>query len=527
MTIGVADIERWDPGALRDVARAATARALCAEETAAGLAVLPVVAGWDGVAAEAARRALEPIRAGVESHAGQARAVAAAAALAADRIERLKSDLRALRDDAGGPGPDVTDRLRAVLDEAERIDADLAEAIAAAGDTAPAPDRPGQPHDGWAAGDRRRWWESLSPAERDRQITADPERIGNLDGVPAADRDRANRAVLAADISGARGAARRTNALAVADGLTANRTRTGADTLLLAYQPVRFGGQGRAVVAIGDPDTAGHTAVVVPGTGSSVASGWLSHSTDAANLFTEMVAAAGPAAGASVVAWMGYDAPDSLADPRVGAAGLARRGGELLAADVAALSATAGRPAHLTVVGHSYGATTVADAAARYGMAADDVVLLGAPGTDLARRAEDFGLRGGGRVYVGSASGDPVTWAAGLGGRLPITGLGADPAADGFGSTRFKAESPQFGWRTAEDHTRYFDVGSESLYSMGDIAAGHGSALQQHGMTAEHRGPLLGPLAARLGLPTWSDPLADPELRRAATGGHAHTGPGG
>jgi len=76
------------------------------------------------------------------------------------------------------------------------------------------------------------------------------------------------------------------------------------------------------------------------------------------------------------------------------------------------------------------------------------------------------------------------------------------------------------------DHGRYFESGSESLFSMAEIAAGQGAELQRLGMTAPHRGGLLGSLAARLGLPNWSDPLSDPELYRPATSGHQHR-PGG
>lgn len=232
----------------------------------------------------------------------------------------------------------------------------------------------------------------------------------------------------------------------------------------------------------------------------------------------------------SVVAWMGYDAPDSMLDPRVATPDLAHRGAALLAADANAMSLTRRAGAALTVVGHSYGSTTVADAAAGYGMHARDIVLIGSPGTDMARTAEDFHLSPGGHVYVGSASTDPVTTLSGLPGPLPNgipllgVGLGADPAADGFGSTRFKAEVPGFTWQTWTEHSRYYDPGSESLYSIADVAAGDGAALQDHGMTAPHRPGLLGSLGTRLGLPNWSSPLVDPELSRPATTGHFHSG---
>ena len=108
---------------------------------------------------------------------------------------------------------------------------------------------------------------------------------------------------------------------------------------------------------------------------------------------------------------MGYDAPDGFSDPDVAAPGNARDGGGFLAADVNGLWVTHSPDVqqHVTVIGHSYGSTTVADAFAQSGMHANDAVLLGCPGTDLARSAADFHLDGG-QVYVGSASSDPVSW---------------------------------------------------------------------------------------------------------------------
>lgn len=232
--------------------------------------------------------------------------------------------------------------------------------------------------------------------------------------------------------------------------------------------------------------------MVVPGTGNSVGSGWLAHD-DAIRLYNEM-RLADPTASRAVVAWMGYDAPDALWDPRVGTTALAREGGQLLAADVNALNATRDGAGHITVFGHSYGSTTVADAAAGFGMKTDDVVLVGSPGTDLARSAADFHLNPGGHLYVGAASSDPVTHLGGLP-QTPVPGtgwsvaLGADPALDGYGSTRFKAEVPGL-TSPIGDHSQYYTPRSESLYSMAEIATGNGDALAQHDMIARHRIPL-------------------------------------
>jgi len=581
MTLAVADIDRWDPATVRDVAAAATSRADAAAETSLALATLPAFALWDGLAAAAAHASMAATRAELEAHAEEARAVARAAERAAEEIDSLKADLRRLEDDAhrahldidresstilptpGLPGRGaqinagadlLSARLAEIIDRANRVDTELTQAISLAEQWAP-PRSPAAPTEGPAALPAEaiaRWWDSLIDSERAALISANPERYGNYDGIPVADRDTANRMAMAADLQRVTDAAaqhrvtvaevvanpqrygltpaqmtRYANATRVQLGLDQNAELAGSPTLLWIYRPEAFGGQGRAAIAIGNPDTADDTAVVVPGTSTSVASGWLTDP-DAALLHQEL-ARTEPGSAHSVIAWMGFDAPNSLVDPRVTQPDLARQGGAALASDVNALASTHLGEDHVTVIGHSYGSTAVADAAAGSGMRADDIVLVGSPGTDLARTAADFHLPEDGRVYVGSASTDPVTAIAGINGTLPFTGqptlevgLGADPAADGFGSTRFKAEVPGWTWKPWTEHTGYFDAGSESLFSIADVTSGNGELLEDHGMTAPHRDGLLGSLSTALGLPSWSIPLTDPEVGRPGTSGHFH-----
>ncbi|MDT5075685.1 MAG: hypothetical protein QOJ80_322 [Mycobacterium sp.] len=388
----------------------------------------------------------------------------------------------------------------------------------------------------------KKWWDSVPPDRQRYLLEHWDEKLGNLDGIPVADRDFANQRVMERDIARpaevakSRGVTveevmahpelygmdgvmmdRYNNAVQVKKGLAHGTEQTGAQTYLQVYEPDKFGGAGRAAIAIGNPDDAANTAVMVPGTSHSVTEGWLS-SDDATNVYKE-TRAADPGRPVSVIAWMGYDAPDSLIDPQVGQTGLAHQGGQLLASDVNALAATHhdGVPSHITAIGHSYGSTTVADAAAGYGMHVNDVVLVGCPGTDMASSASDFHLPDGGHVYVGAASTDPITFLGGVGqAHIPGTdvtvALGADPSVDGFGSTRFKAEVPGF---TLNDHSYYYKPGTESLFSIGDIASGHGDALEHDGMTAPHR-TSLPPIP-------FVPPIDfDPELYRPPTSGHQH-----
>jgi len=540
VSLRLADIERWDPQAVRAVADAAAGHA---ESVVAAANVLAAVTeiGWEGAASESAREVVGQTGVELRFQADQTLAIAGAIAPGAERIAAIKARLRVLEagvraahldiDRVAGvvmpAGSETATALQLGLDgligDAEALDAELTRALGQSA-AAPVPRTPAGP--AVPGGDRppaevKRWWDSQSAVQREALLATRAAELGNLDGIPVADRDRANRAVLAGDHG--------TAADAVREALELNGLRTGAGVLLLLYQPKAFGGQGRAAIAVGNPDTAAHTAVLVPGTAHNVTSGWLGEMS-VSNVFNEMTVAAEPAEPVSVVAWMGYDAPDSLLDPRVALPGLARTGGALLAGDLRALAVTAQRDSHTTVVGHSYGSTTVANAAAGFQMPADDVVLVGCPGTDLAGTAADFGLPRGGRVYVGSASGDPVTYLAGIrGGSAGIDpvgvqiGLGADPAADGFGSTRFKAEMPGIGRQPWADHTGYFDPGSESLYSIVGIAAGDGALLGEHGMTAPHRSSVVGRVASALGLPNWANPITDPELLRPAATGHSHT----
>jgi uncharacterized protein YukE len=385
----------------------------------------------------------------------------------------------------------------------------------------------------------KEWWKSLPQDKKDQLLRDWPDKLGNLDGIHVTNRSTANKTIMQRDIdrpaqvAAARGVTvdevlahpdkygmagpmmdRYNNALKVQEALTKDAERTGAPTFLQVYDPEAFGGDGRAAIAMSDPDHADNTAVVVPGTGNSVGAGWLGGD-DAVNLYNE-AKAADRSHSTAVVAWMGYDAPDSPLDPRIGATALAHEGGQLLASDVNALNATHEGSGHMTVLGHSYGSTTVSDAAAGYGMHTDDVVLVGSPGTDMAHSAADFHLNEGGHLYVGAASSDPVTQLGSIP-QVPVPGtdwsvsLGDDPAMDGYGSTRFKAEVPGLTFPLS-DHSQYYAPGSESLFSMSDIVSGHGDALEHDGMTAPHRIPELS------GIPV----LSDPETYRPGTSGHTH-----
>ncbi|GAA1876185.1 alpha/beta hydrolase [Lapillicoccus jejuensis] len=439
----------------------------------------------------------------------------------------------------------------------------------------------------------RAFWATLTGSERARLLAGDPARWGATDGVPVRDRDLANRRLLQADLAAGAALLARAGLPGVGDpeqldallrGLTLEqRVRlagaagvappwsplgagtlllppdvlralsvygsalgtagalglaAGVPALLLLYAPRAFAHgsrtDGRVAVAYGDPDTASDVAVCVPGLESSAAK--LDQvGQDAVRLQRE-AQAVDPTRSSAVVAWQGYDAPEWTSV--VGQA-RARAGGDLLAVDVAALVAThAGGHAdpdpHLTVVGHSYGSTTTGLALQHSGLAAsvDDVVVIGSPGLGgTATTVEGLGVTPA-HLYVGSASRDVIHLASG-------TTLGTDPLAPGVGAVRFAAESVHrddpglLDALGVADHSRYYDPGSESLWSLGAVAAGHGQDLAGEGMVVDGPGrarswtdpPPFAPGLRGLPLPPGvpvPPPYDDPEARRAPTGGHVH-----
>lgn len=327
-----------------------------------------------------------------------------------------------------------------------------------------------------------RWWAGLRAAEQAAVLVALPGPLGALAGLPAVVRDQANRLALARDLS-ALGWRERESALTAAQRRILRLDRRidsalagDSDALLYDYDPDAFDTDGAVSVFTADPATADHVAVLVPG--------FTSDASDLPDLLerAEWLEAAAGSHGEStaVLAWLGYDAPDNLlgdADAtRVLTASAAEQGGGLLAELTDDLYA-GDHPRHLTVIGHSYGSTTAALAAAHEGLRADDLVLLGSPGAGPGVHNVDGLGMSGGHVWVGANSRDPVAslgdhgW---VGGSDVGVGLGHDPAEEDFGATRFHAESaPGADSGPLAAHGSYFEPGGESLANLGAIVSGH------------------------------------------------------
>lgn len=375
-------------------------------------------------------------------------------------------------------------------------------------------DRVSVPPPGTAPQDVRAWWQHLTRAQRLALIAASPALLGNLDGLPAAVRDLANRTRLGRDLAELRAipTSRRTateqdrldNARATQKALDQMRitdplTGDPVPVQLYVYDPDSFDRDGRVAISVGDLDTAHDVGITVPGFGTDMQSA-PDQAPKAINLYqaTRFLNLHDTVA---TMFWIGYDAPDAAdgtgdgdgvgVGAKVITDGLARAGGDRLRDLVDGVVAMRPDDPHLTVIGHSYGSTTAADGASVTDPGKiDDLILVGSPGAGAGHdHAADLGTQ----VWVGRNSADPITdlgedgwW--GLGhpdpaGALPTLGLGTDPASDDFGGIRFAAEDPG---RDAggvagllADHTSYFDHNTEALANMAHIVGGDDDEVQQ------------------------------------------------
>jgi uncharacterized protein YukE len=558
VSVSVSTVEASNPDALTTAAGQLTTKIGQLDTTIAAQrqALAQLKASWQGTASDAAVAKAERDLAKQETLSARLQALQTALQNGGSQLWSARSGMLQVVGMLRGTGWTVTDDGRAIpppfppilklfapaftaviqrlLQLFSEIDASTAAAVAAAmgGPSPSAP--PGTPAlptppPGASPEQFNQWWKSLSEDDKKRVIDAHPRGLGNLDGLPVEVRSELNKRVMEDDIACVENVARDRgvsadevvhnpekyglnladatayqNAVKTKDGLKHQADSGNPDrprpVFLFGYDPLGSNGEGTAAIALGNPDTADNIGVIVPGTGSSVSSGWLSSGrNDGINLLDQM-SKADPTKQNAVLLWMGYDAPDGFSDIRIANPELARAGGALLAGDVNSLGVTHLKPGtpNITVLGHSYGSTTVADAFAGSGMKATNAVLIGCPGTDLAHSAAGFHLQGG-QVYVGNASTDPVGWIGASDVAAPLVngpladplgvsaGLGSDPPAESFGAVRFHAEAPGSDYLDTDDHSYYYTMGSESLYSMAAISSGHGDALGELGMLAPER----------------------------------------
>lgn len=244
--------------------------------------------------------------------------------------------------------------------------------------------------------------------------------FAGLDGVPAAQRDIASRAVLSAavrdperlyrlmglaDTYGAVSLDEFTEqVIALRDGL--NRADQLAGRLKVPSaaiaQLVGFGVSNGALVAavvLGDLDTASNVTVNVPGAMTTLDS--MSEKVRAANGLLGTARKHRRTESFAVVSWIGYRAPGVIEVPRQDRA---HAGGANLASFLDGIhDSRSTAPRSVTVLGHSYGSTTAAEALAQTRHRVDSFVTYGSVGFTDTTRPEHLNVD---RVYAAEGTND-------------------------------------------------------------------------------------------------------------------------
>ncbi|MGH3873871.1 MAG: alpha/beta hydrolase [Pseudonocardiaceae bacterium] len=360
------------------------------------------------------------------------------------------------------------------------------------------------------------WWKGLTPYQQRELIAEHPEQIGNLDGIPTEVRHEANRSVLASEatrlderiaelkheepenlaaIFEIRALEEQRKDLAVIEQrLDAPVGEGKQHAYLLGFDP---DGNGRAIVAMGDPDTADNIVTFVPGTGAGLSSA--GDYMAKADLMATEANALDPSSPTSSIMWIGYDAPQDIVKwpPGSGDAissDFAERGAPALDSFQDGLRATHQGPrSHNTVLGHSYGSTVVGYTAKDHGLDADDVIFVGSPGVGVEKAAE-LGI-GKDHVWSSHAKNDPIQFGVNPGDLLAHKQQvdlihGHNPSDPDFGGRTFTSDpgKPLITWKErswgpmplpptpefhGDAHSQYWDPRSASLKNMTAIITGH------------------------------------------------------
>ena len=350
------------------------------------------------------------------------------------------------------------------------------------------------------------WWKGLTKTEQDRLIQDSPTIIGNLNGVPYAQRNLANQDALAEaekdpNLTDAQKSTVAEVEKALSQGGKGSAPRSLVDFNLGANPPL-------AAVAIGNVDTADDVTVAVPGMGNYASSSMATWTTAAQNLYNQQQMYVDPGHSHAVIAWIGYQTPPldvsvvgGLANDRTGVApdsvmanNLAQQGAPRLASELDGIRDTrVGEDAtipRVAVVAHSYGTTTAAYALTQTKYDVSSVDFVASAGIDQkvvpnASYLHVVTSNGHEQVYATQSSADDVATLGRLGsGR-------ADPENGSFGAMTYGSDGSG-SYTAVEGHDAigsglafplvsaggghgYFDTGTESLQNMAVASTGSGS----------------------------------------------------
>jgi hypothetical protein len=388
-----------------------------------------------------------------------------------------------------------TNQLGELLTRAESIDRETAKAL---GDLPPTPGSgvtvppiskdelagmkgksPKEVHD---------WWEKLTREQQDQAIKDFPRDVGWLDGVPAVDRDKANRIGLDQvkqdlqdQLANSSSWLERTKLEKELDRVQTIEnalTKVGPRGYLLGFDPTSYNDDGKLILAIGNPDTARNTGVWVPGLSTTLGTtdGNVKRMIDMTNAADSLTP--NQPNDVSTVYWLGYDAPD-LDNTSVLQSDRSMAGRDSYLNFMQSLRVTHDSDVgHLVAMGHSYGSTVVGEAAKTGQLPVDDIVVAGSPGMHVDNASQL--MTDPRHVWAGASDSDPVANSGALldsGNDVvdssPLKEFvetkadashGLAPSDQSFGGNVWKADT--------KGHTHYWENGSESLNNQARVLAG-------------------------------------------------------
>jgi pimeloyl-ACP methyl ester carboxylesterase len=346
-----------------------------------------------------------------------------------------------------------------------------------------------------AASEVTTWWTRTSPTARAALSKDLPGVVGNLEGVPYAVRDVANRTFLSQTVFAIRAQLDAGVGRAMEDELQVRLKMLGAveRSLLTGASGERrylvaldVTGQGRAVISVGDLTDADYVSFFVPGMYVGVADqlvDWTAWADNSLTVQEDWLDRFGTPGEVATVAWIGYHTPTVV---NIAGMDLAYQGRDALTASLDGLHAirdpagivAQGTPdpsvvaersgPYVTIVAHSYGSTAAMLALQQNDVSVDALVVVGSPGSP-ATSVDDLKVAGG-NVWVAAADSDPV----------PRSGVfGSQPLDPEFGAHRFsvKAMTDPITGEKLDDisgHVYYFWPGTTSVRNTALIAIGHG-----------------------------------------------------
>ncbi|MEU6879409.1 alpha/beta hydrolase [Streptomyces sp. NPDC046712] len=323
------------------------------------------------------------------------------------------------------------------------------------------------------------WWNGLTQEQRDEYATLYPASVGALDGLPSAFRDDLNRVVFAETKAryevelagmppepkpklvshGARGGmvysqewldwhnkyeGRRDDLKDKLAGMNAIETRLEQRPGMPEGYLLKFDGEkddGRVILAVGNPDTADHTSVYVPGTTTKLEE--IEDNLKRTDALYGNAKRLDPNASFSTITWFDYNAPNHLGEAMLNKYG--DSGAPTLRHFMGGLETAQGGPekSHTTLMGHSYG-STVAGMATKLesGPIADDIIAVGSPGMQV-EHASDLKV---GKEHVWAMGGGFDDILVRQGGRLVGHGEGGNiPTDEDFGGNIMKSGAKDHG----------------------------------------------------------------------------------